>query len=390
MSPAEAPAPCAAPQPTSGLADSTAPMRIVFSNYDTPGNPYYGGGGARAIHEVALRLARRHKVEVLGGGHPGAKPAEREGVRYRYLGPSAAGPKLGQVLFPVLLMREARRTACDVWIESLTPPFSTACLPKFTRAPVAALTQVLAGEGMRRKYRLPFDRFERIGLQAYRYAIATSKRLRERLLEINPRLLVETIPNGVRPDWIRAPLARREEHILFLGRIDIGQKGLDLLAEALDRARGRLPVPALLVGSGAPADERRLERLFARRRLDGLIRRLPRVGEAEKAELYRRAMFLVLPSRYEASPLVLPEAFCFGVPAIMFHIPDLGEYPEAACVKVPPFDAAAFAEAMVALAQDAPRRRRMSRAAKEAALGYDWDRLAARYEAFLAAIGRSA
>jgi len=59
-------------------------------------------------------------------------------------------------------------------------------------------------------------------------------------------------------------------------------------------------------------------------------------------------------------------------------------------VKVPPFDAAAFAEAMVALAQDAPRRRRMSRAAKEAALGYDWDRLAARYEAFLAAIGRSA
>ena len=39
--------------------------RIIFSNYDDPKNPFYGGGGARAIHEVAKRLAVRHDVKII-------------------------------------------------------------------------------------------------------------------------------------------------------------------------------------------------------------------------------------------------------------------------------------------------------------------------------------
>ncbi|RME93204.1 MAG: hypothetical protein D6766_08640, partial [Verrucomicrobia bacterium] len=107
-------------------------MKIVFSNYDSPGNPWYGGGGAAAVMAVARRLASRHEVRFVCGAFPGAPAGVVEGVRMRRVGSSRLGPKLGQLWFQFRLPFEARRARWDVWVESLTPPFSTAFLPRFT------------------------------------------------------------------------------------------------------------------------------------------------------------------------------------------------------------------------------------------------------------------
>jgi glycosyltransferase involved in cell wall biosynthesis len=356
---------------------------IVFSNYDSPGNPWYGGGGARAIHAVARRLAARHRVRVLVGAFSRARRLVVDGVEYQPVGPRAAGPKLGQLWFQFSLPLRVRRREFDVWVESLTPPFSTACLQRFTRRPVVALTQVLAARGMTAKYRLPFAAVERRGLRAYRHFIATSEYLRGEIRRLNPEARIRVIPNGVEGDWVHAPLGAEERHVLFLGRLDIAQKGLDLLLEAL--ASGPpLSLPVTLAGAGVPGDEAWIRRRLAETGLAGRVRLAGRVAGEERRRLFREAACLALPSRFEASPLVLAEAFCFGLPVVMFDIPELRGYPETACVKVPPFDAPAFGRALRELLADDARRARMSAAAKAEARRYDWDDLSREYEDFLA------
>lgn len=360
-------------------------MKIVFSNYDSPGNPWYGGGGARAIHAVARRLAARHEVTVVVGAFSRGRHSRVDAVSYDHVGPRRAGPKLGQLLFQFTLPLRVRRRDFDVWVESLTPPFSTAFLQRFTKRPVVALTQVLAARGMSAKYRLPFAAVERAGLRTYRHFIATSAHLRDEILRLNPAAHVRVIPNGVEGELVRMPVERDERHVLFLGRLDIAQKGLDLLIEAL--AEGpELPLPVVLAGAGVPGDEAWLRRRLRETGLSDRVQMPGRVAGEARLELFRKAACLLLPSRFEASPLVLAEAFCFGLPVVMFDIPELRGMPESACVKAPAFDAVAFGKALRELLADPDRRARMSQAAKAEARRYDWDDLSRAYEAFLSEV----
>lgn len=362
-------------------------MRLVFSNYDSPGNPYYGGGGAAAIHEVARRLAAHHRVEVVVGRYAADQPTARDGVTYTPIGP-VAGPKLGQLFFHLSLPLRVRRGGFDLWCESLTPPLSTLGLPRFTARPVVALTQILSGVAMRRKYGLPFDRVERRGLRAYRHAIATSEYLRGRLLAVNPDLNVTVIPNGVPGELIRLEPARAQRHVLYLGRLDVEQKGLDLLAVALEPVAAQLPWPVVVAGAGTPRDEARLRHLLAAHGLSQRIRLAGRVSGERRHQLLSEAALLVLPSRFEASPLVLLEAFCYRLPVVLFAIPELAEVPEDCAVKVPPFDTRAFGAALRALASDPARREALGRAGKAYAAAFDWDVLASRYADFFDSVTR--
>lgn len=357
-------------------------MRLVFSNYDSPHNPFYGGGGSAAIHEVARRLARQHNVEVVIGRYPGCQISEQDGVRYRPIGPAWAGPKLGQIFFQLRLPFCVRQKPFDVWCESLTPPFSTACLQRFTRHPVVALTQILGGRAMRRKYHLPFDRVEQAGLRTYRWAIATSQYLGAQLLAANPRLRVAVIPNGVNGDLVRLEANPGGRHILFLGRLDVGQKGLDLLLEALAAVADKLTLPVVLAGGGVPAQEQFVARRIRELDLSAKVRLTGKVQGAAKDQLLRDAAFLAMPSRFEASPLVMIEAFCYRLPVVLFGIPELVEVPDTCCVKVPPFDVPALSQTLLTLADNPTLRHTMGLAAKAYARAFDWDDLARRYADF--------
>ncbi len=360
----------------------SVPRKIIFSNYDDLKNPYYGGGGARAIHEVARRLAARHHVRVVTGSYPGAQDEMADSVSYVRMGGRRVGPKAGQLLFQFLLPARVRRESFDVWVESLTPPFSTGCLQLFTRQPVIALTQVMAGKAMSRKYRLPFAAMERGGLKTYRFAIALSQYLKGELLRANPKLRVAVIPNGIERSQIVAPVEKEERHILFLGRLDVEQKGLDLLLDAVKSVEDELPVPLLIAGSGAARDEAFVARRIAELGLEGKVQPLGRVEGARKQELLRQALFLAMPSRFEASPLVAVEAFCAQLPVVLFAIPELAELPDSCCLKVPSMDAASLGQAMLRLARDKEQRRAMGRAGKDYAWRFDWDDLTTKYEDF--------
>src|SRR5438046_2109760 len=102
--------------------------RIIFSNYDDLKNPYYGGGGAFAIHEIAKRLTTDYHIKVLTGKYPGSEDEIKDGVFYQHIGLSLKNPQVDQLLFqlclPIFIMRERY----NLWLESYTPPFSTSLL----------------------------------------------------------------------------------------------------------------------------------------------------------------------------------------------------------------------------------------------------------------------
>ncbi len=362
-------------------------MRVIFSNYDAPTNPFYGGGGATAIHEVARRLAVRHHVTVLHGAFTGSAPAVRDGVHYQPLGPCWAGPKLGQLLFQFSLIRMVRRLPFDLWCESLTPPFSTACLQRFTKRPIVALTQILSGAAMRQKYGLPFDRVERLGLRTYRWAIATSNHLKRFMQSVQPALRVAVIPNGVPGEWLRCPPEEPGgRHILFLGRLDMAQKGIDLLIEALTRFQGGPPLPVVMAGTGSPQVQTTLHRRLKETGLSPCVSLPGRIAGEAKRLVLRDAAFMVMPSRFEASPLVLLEAACHRLPTVSFAIPELADVPEDIGLKVRPFDIDALAAAITRLCQDHPFRQTLGEAAWRYAQDFDWDRIATHYERFFVEI----
>jgi glycosyltransferase involved in cell wall biosynthesis len=138
----------------------------------------------------------------------------------------------------------------------------------------------------------------------------------------------------------------------------------------------------VIAGSGPTADEARLRRLIQQHDLGGRVRLAGRVEGEAKQRLLAGAALLVMPSRFEASPLVMVEAFAHGVPVVCFGIPELSDTPAACAVQVAPFDVPQFAEALRKLARDPARREALGTAARAYARGFDWDLLARRYADF--------
>jgi hypothetical protein len=152
---------------------------VVISSFDSPGNPHYDGGGAVVVERIAHSLGSDFDVTVVTAGHRSGTRM-RNGVRYRHLPATWAGPRAGQLLFHAFLPFAARLMPADVWIESFTHPFSTSFLPLFTRARVLGLALTLSGEAMWGRYRLPFFLVERFGLRFYRASWCSTRPMASR------------------------------------------------------------------------------------------------------------------------------------------------------------------------------------------------------------------
>src|SRR5437763_1539055 len=170
---------------------------VVVSNYDDIGNPYYGGGGAVVVAQIARRLARDYRVTVYTGSYRGSgRSRVRDGVRYVFLPVGWAGPRGGQIVFLALLPLVALLHRPALWIESVSPPVSASLLPMFARFPVVALVQMLSGADMGSRYKLPFAAIERRALRLYRHFVVLNETDRQAVQAANRRASVALIPNG--------------------------------------------------------------------------------------------------------------------------------------------------------------------------------------------------
>lgn len=357
-------------------------LKIIFSNYDSIGNPFYSGGGAYAIWELAKRLSPKYDVTIVAGAFPRSVNRTEEAVRFIYIGYPRFGSKLSQIVFQLLLPIFINRIESDVWFESFTPPLSTAFLPIFTRKKVVGLVHFLSGEEMLRKYKLPFFLIERFGLKTYKHFISLSSYWKSKIRNSNSKADIAIIPNGLD---ITLPKIENSsgKYILFIGRIDIKQKGLDILLAAFDKIKDKINYKLVIAGSGVKSEQDKLKQLISNLNLSRWVDCIGRVEKNEKIKAYRDSLFAVLPSRYETFSLSALEVMGLGLPLVIFDIPGTSWIPAECCVKVPAFDEDKLAEMMLVLTKNQKLREEKGRIAYQYSRKFSWEKIASLYDRYI-------
>lgn len=360
---------------------------VFFSTYDSLKNPYYGGGGAISVHEAAKRLSAKYKICVLAGKYSNCPKKEfLDGVFYEYIGSDLFGPKLGQIAYHMALPYYVASRKFDLWVESFTPPFSTSFLPLFTKKPVVGLVHMLSSEDMRRKYKISFSRIENFGIKMYDNFIVLTEQTSDKIKKINPKARVEIIPNGINLAVAPSSVKSAKKHLLFIGRIEIDQKGLDLLLESYKLIMEKIDYPLIIAGQGTREEEKKLIKMIEGYNFSGRVKFIGRADGQKKSEIFQTAAGVVIPSRFETFSLVALESLSYGVPIISFDIEGLKWLPEKFAFKAKSFDAPAMAGKMEKLLEKNSNLSIDPNDAKFFLKDYSWEKIAGKFESCLDSI----
>lgn len=359
--------------------------------YDDRANPWVAGGGAVRAFEIYRRLAGRVTATIITGSYPGAEDGTRDGVEFARIGARRpyAWSRLTYGLRANWLLRTADYDVAVFDYSAYTPIF----VPR--GRPVGLAVHHVTGPTARARWGRVVGGvvagLERAMLRRARW-ISLSARVVEPEVRAGAMVgaRVELVGAGVAEEFFHV---RREEsdYVLFFGRLDVFQKGLDTLIEAFRILRSTRPDLRLRIagrGKDAPLVERMVEEAGL---VDG-VELLGPVSDERRLELLSGAVLMLMPSRFEGFGLVAAEAMAAGVPLVAS---DAGSLPEVMApphggVTVPAGDAAALADAAGMLLDDPRGRAELSRAAREHARRFTWEAVADRHHRFLRLIAGSA
>lgn len=354
-------------------------MRITYLDFDDTKNPLLGAGQARATQEVASRLVQRgHEAEVICSRYPGAGDRIEKGITYTHIGLGSRHLRLNNLVYNLLVPFYVRRLRSDLIVECLTPPCSWLLSPLFTKIPVVAIPTSFEAVRFREKYHLPFDLVERYAARYYTYFLPATADARTKMRRLNPHVISKVVPQGVADEYLRVR-GKKGKYIVFLGRMDISQKGLDLLLAAYAKIAPTVRTPLLLAGHGV--DQGKVRELIRQWGLRGRVRLLGPTYGKEKLRLFGQSQVFVVPSRHEGFCIAALEALASGLPIVAFDIPGLAWIPDTVSLKAKPFDVDSFARLLLRAVDEkvnARLRRNCGRVAKR----YSWDRVTTDYERF--------
>lgn len=354
-------------------------LSIIFLDFDDIRNPLLAAGQAKATQEVGSRMAKQgHTVTVICSRYPGYKDRKEFGMHYQHIGLGSKNIRLNNLMYILLLPFTVMRLKADIIIECFTAPISTLFSPLFTKVPVVALPTSFEATRFAKLYHFPTDKIERIGLRVYKYFLPFMQSNLERMQEVNPDIIYKIVPEGVGDEFFKIK-KQKPEFILFLGRLDMGQKGIDLLLNAYKKIEQKISYPLVIVGNGP--DEKKIQQLIGDLKL---AKKVTMVGPAygkEKAEYLKKALFVAFSSRHEGFSLFSLEAIASQNMMVGFDIPGLSYAPESIVMKAKPFSVDDYA-AKLLLAANPKTAASMGKAAREYARQYTWDNVANSFLSF--------
>ncbi len=358
-------------------------MKILSIQYGNPNNPYSHGGLAGTLHENLKRLTPRHDITCFTGLLAGPeRRIEIEGITYvqkgigknKYLNRSVFAAinsffkphkDFDLILIPWDRYAPVRIESwdhCPVIMELNLDFFS---VPS-KLAPVEPLTRHMLKKQ----------------LGKCEYLIAMSEGVQKVAAKYASHLkLCEILPGGVSDEFFQYPVNPGDEnYLLYLGRLDISHKGIDILLESYKRAG--VDVPLVIAGDGI--DKNAVDKLIVKHELSQKIRTVGWVRGEEKYRLIAGCLAICIPSRVEGWGIVATEAAAMGKPVIGTRVVGLEEAVShgKTGVLVPKEDIAAFTKAIQMIVADEKFRRILGNHAKEMAHQYTWDKIAQKRENF--------
>ncbi|MEU2429938.1 glycosyltransferase family 4 protein [Streptomyces sp. NPDC007861] len=407
--------------PRPGTADAgDRPLRIALLTYK--GNPFCGGQGVYVRH-LSRELARLgHSVEVIGAQ---PYPVLDEGVPltelpsldlYRQPDPfrtpgrdeyrdwvdrlEVAAMWTGGFPEPLTFSLRARRHLTgrrgqfDVVHDNQTLGYG---LLGDLGAPLVTTIHHPITVDRRLELDAAPDWRRRLSVRRWYGFTRMQKRVAQRLPSVltvsgtSQQEIVEHL--GVRPERVRVvhigadtdlfspdpSVAEVPGRIVTTSSADVPLKGLVFLVEALAGLRAERP-EAHLVVVGKRAEDGPVARMIERYGLEGAVRFVKGISDAELVDLVRSAQVACVPSLYEGFSLPAAEAMATGTPLVATTggaIPEVAGPDGESCLAVPPGDAGALSAALGRLLADADLRRRIGEAGRERVLArFTWARAA--------------
>lgn len=361
-------------------------MKILQLIYESIGNPFgFGGAGVRA-YEIYKRLRDRHDITLVCMKYPGARDGEIEGLRHIFLGAESDSLARSVLAYTVRTASFVKKYGADfdIIVENFLPstPFFSML---FTKTPVVLQVQGIMEKHSIKKfnplYSVPMYIGERFYPGLYGRFIFVSDVTREKVMAgMSKRpAICSVIPNGINEEFLEAT-PWEGDYILFLSRIDVYTKGLDLLLDAFEIISHEFPELRLVL-AGYEFD--RFSRLAASYP-DSLKKRIEYAGfvtGAEKVKLLSGARLFVLPSRHESLPISVLEAAACGKPVIVSDIPELDfVQKESFGLSFPSGSVEGLADKMRLLLLNGSQRKDMGIKAREFAGRFLWDQIAVQFE----------
>ncbi len=365
-------------------------MKILHLLYESRGDYFGIGGVGTRAYEIYGRLKDRHEITLLCKRYPGAEDKEIEGLRHLFVGAESRSLTRTFLSYAVRAAGYVRQEGekFDVIIEEFSPAIPT-FLNFFRERPVVLQVQGYTGRLYFRKYNPVYSTalflLEHLRPLLYSHFIFINEETAGRL-SIGSGKHKAVIPNGVDPRLFALPLAKGD-YILYLGRIDIYSKGLDLLISAYTEFYGSCPDFKLVIaGDGRDMEELR----SAVMRLPEGIRKnieLPGwISGKRKYEVIEQASFVVFPSRHEVQPISVLEALACGKAVVVSDIPECSFVTQnRAGISFKSGDPTSLAASMKDLAANTATEE-MGRNGREWVKGFTWDSIAEQYEEFLLGI----
>ena len=354
-------------------------LHIIFLDFDDIKNPLLGAGQARATVEVGKRLvAKGHKVTVICSRYPGYKDRKENGIYYKHIAFGTNNIRLNNLLYILMLPFTVTRLKGDIVVECFTAPISTLFSPLFTKIPVVALSTSFEADRFSDLYNFPFNKIEKFGLKHYRYFVALSDFFERKMKKANKNILSKVIPEGVDSDFLRIK-KKKAKHILFLGRLDIGQKGIDLLLKAYSNIASKATYPLVIAGNGP--DENKVTELIRKYNLEEKVKMVgPAYGEKKK-KLLSEALYVAFPSRNETFSCFALEALASGLPLVAFEIPGIAWSGNEVARKASAFNVKHYSELLLQ-SMNVPKMTQLGKKARKFASHFTWEMVCNEFESF--------
>jgi glycosyltransferase involved in cell wall biosynthesis len=176
------------------------------------------------------------------------------------------------------------------------------------------------------------------------------------------------------------PVSDFGDYLLFFGRNDVYQKGIDILLRAYaDASRAGLEIRLIIAGQPHAESVSVLSALIADLGIDRRVRVLGEVSEERKNHLMQQARCFAFLSRFDGPPRPIREAIALGTPVIVSRETNLGGLVEAAGAgRQVDLDVHDVAAALLETQGDATVQR-WSAGADALRVDLTWDRVAERY-----------
>ena len=370
-------------------------MKVLMINYEFPP---IGGGGAKATFKISYELARMGlDVYVLTSKFRDAKTEETiSGIRIfrvpvkRKRVDFASTPEMFTFVlsaFPTLL-NLLKREKIDIIHTFFGLPCGALSFfaKKFFQTPYIIR---MGGSDVPRfnpyRFKTSFKALKPPLLKIWQNAatlVAVSDGLRRLALKADPKANIIVIPNGVDIEKFKPMLIpkSKENHILFVGRLDSYRKGVQFLLQALKKLNEKkLPCKLTVIGDGPYRP--RLEKIAR----DLNLKNIEFLGYIPNKRLpiyYNQADVFVLPSCSEGMSNVILEAMACGLPVIATSVggnPELVENGKTGLL-IPPENVDALYNSLMKLLQDENTKEKMGKSGRKKVKDhFTWDKIAKEY-----------